>query len=174
MAFYYSRRKLKVREPEETGELNIVPYLDILMNLIMFMLMSISGLASLGILNVTAPSWRDSASVSQPNQEEEQKLLLTVLIGKDGFVVATNYAVQGQTNGPSISRKADGAYDYEKLSAQLVATKDQFPKETKVIIGAEGHVPYDVLIQTMDAVRETPGPTESRRLLFPDVTLAAM
>ena len=29
MAFHYSRRKLKPREDEETGELNIVPFLDI-------------------------------------------------------------------------------------------------------------------------------------------------
>ena len=46
MAFYFSRRKLKPREEEEMGELNIVPYLDILMNLIIFMLLSMTGLAA--------------------------------------------------------------------------------------------------------------------------------
>ena len=39
MAFFYSKRKLRAREREEGQELNIVPYLDILMNLIMFMLL---------------------------------------------------------------------------------------------------------------------------------------
>ena len=46
MAFFYSKRKLRIRGHEEGGELNIVPYLDILMNLIMFMLLSITGLAA--------------------------------------------------------------------------------------------------------------------------------
>jgi hypothetical protein len=57
MAFHFSKRKLRPKEEEETGELNIVPYLDIMMNLIMFMLLSMTGLAAFGILNVNAPSY---------------------------------------------------------------------------------------------------------------------
>jgi hypothetical protein len=57
MAFFYSKRKLRIRRPTRRAELNIVPYLDILMNLIMFMLLSITGLAAFGILNVNAPNY---------------------------------------------------------------------------------------------------------------------
>ena len=57
MAFYASRRKLRPKEHgEEGGELNIIPYLDIMMNLIMFMLLTMTALITLGVLNVTAPS----------------------------------------------------------------------------------------------------------------------
>ena len=57
MAFYFSQAQAQARRQEEGGELNIVPYLDILMNLIMFMLLSITGLAAFGILNVNAPNY---------------------------------------------------------------------------------------------------------------------
>ena len=45
----------RIREDEEVGELNIVPYLDVVVNLVMFMLLSMTGLITLGVLNVSAP-----------------------------------------------------------------------------------------------------------------------
>ena len=87
MAFYYSRRKLKPREEEETGELNIVPYLDILMNLILFMLLSINGLAAFGILNVSAPSYGPSTTAAPRDDPDPPRLVLSVLISKQGHFV---------------------------------------------------------------------------------------
>ena len=68
MAFHYSKRKLKANEEGHAGELNIVPYLDILMNLIIFMLLSMTGLAAFGILNVSAPNY--GPSVGGPAAED--------------------------------------------------------------------------------------------------------
>ena len=179
MAFFYSRRKLKVRTESEIGELNIVPYLDILMNLIMFMLLSITGLAAFGILNVSAPSYGGQSAVA-PDEGDKPKLLLSVLISKQGFYVAGAGGVLGPQTGsvnpqempPTLPKHADGTYDYAGLTAQLVGVKREFPTETKVIIGAEADIPYEVLVGTMDAVRESPPP--DRKILFPDVTLGAL
>src|SRR5690606_14795019 len=71
MAVHLSRRKLKPREPEEMGELNLVPYLDILMNLSIFMLMSITGLAAFGVLNVSAPAYGSATAGAGGAQQEE-------------------------------------------------------------------------------------------------------
>lgn len=179
MAFYFSKRKLRPKEHEELGELNIVPYLDILMNLIIFMLMSITGLVSFGILNVNAPSYGGPAAGM--GEATEQKLLLTVGISAKGFFVAATGGVLGQQGGegqpqvgegePTIPKKSDGQYDYAALSAQMVKIKEAFPLETKVIVAAQGDVQYETLVATMDACRETTGP--GRRILFPDVTLGA-
>ncbi len=171
---YYSRRKLKPREEEEAGELNIVPYLDILMNLILFMLLSITGLASFGILNVSAPSYgAPSTTVAPPESAEQNRLVLSVLISKKGhFVNSENAILGGQDGAPTIPVKADGAYDYAALNEQMVKIKGAFPSETKVIVAADADIPYDALIQTMDALRETKD--ASHRLLFPDVTLGAL
>jgi len=104
MAFFYSKRKLRPRGREEGQELNIVPYLDILMNLIMFMLLSITGLSAFGILNVNAPNYGGPAT--QITEEgEKPKLLLTVLISKKGFYVAATGGVVGQQQGPTRPRR---------------------------------------------------------------------
>ncbi|ADO72878.1 ExbD/TolR family protein [Stigmatella aurantiaca] len=170
MAFYFSRRKLKPREEEEMGELNIVPYLDILMNLIIFMLLSITGLASFGILNVSAPSYGGPSAGVQQDAGDQPKLTLSVLISRKGYFVNSENTILGDGKAPTIPLKADGSYDFEALGANMLEIKKAFPTETKVIIAADADVQYDTLIQTMDTCRETPG--SPRRLLFPDVTLA--
>lgn len=179
MAFYLSKRKLKPKEHEELGELNIVPYLDILMNLIIFMLMSITGLATFGVLNVTAPAYGAPSAGMAGASEQEEPLQLSIQIGKQGFYISSNRAILGQeapageespsARAPTIPLKADGAYDYATLNQQMLAVKDAFPKESTVILVAEPDVAYETLVQVMDAVRETPAP--NRRLLFPDVNL---
>jgi biopolymer transport protein TolR len=179
MAFYYSRRKLRPAELEEAGELNIVPYLDILMNLIIFMLLSMTGLAAFGILNVSAPTY-GGPTAGVTDTPETPKLLLTVLISKKGFYVAGAGGVLGAADpsadpaqaAPTVARRSDGEYDFKGLTAQMEKVKTAYPNETKVILGAEGDVAYEVLIHAMDAVRETGG--SKSRLLFPDVTLATM
>lgn len=177
MAFYFSRRKIKPKEEEEGGELNIVPYLDILMNLIIFMLLSMAGLATFGMLNVNAPSY-GGPSAGGPSENEKPALTLTVAIGKKGFyIAATGGVLPGESDGsgapgegaPAIPRKADGSYDYDALTAKMMEIKANFPQESKVIVAAEADTDYDSLVQTLDATRET----KDRKLLFPDVTLAS-
>jgi len=180
MAFFFSKRKLRLADVE-FGELNIVPYLDILMNLIIFMLLSMTGLAVFGILNVNAPNYGAAAAVTPDGNAP--KLLLSVLISKKGFFVAGTGAVLGEqaegqsptpgTDGaPTIPKRGDGTFDFAALNQKMIEIKKAFPNETKVIIGAEGDIPYESLIQTMDAIRETLG--KERKILFSDVTLAAM
>lgn len=175
MAFHFSRRKIKPKEEEEAGELNIVPYLDILMNLIIFMLLSLTGLATFGILNVNAPSYGVGGG---GGETDKPQLLLTVAIGKKGYyVAATGGVLPGQEGAsaapgegaPTIPLKGDGSYDYNALTAKMKEVKTAFPTESKVIIAAEADTQYEVLVGTMDATRET----VDRKLLFPDVTLAS-
>lgn len=173
MAFYFSKRKTRPKEEEESGELNIVPYLDILMNLIIFMLLSMAGLATFGMLNINPPSYGAGAGGGQ----DKPALTLTVAIGKDGFfIAATGGVLPGQTeNGvpgttaPTISRKGNGEYDFAALTEKMKEIKANFPSETKLMLAAEASTDYDTLVQTLDATRETP----DRKLLFPDVTLAS-
>ncbi len=175
MAFYFSRRKIKPREDEEGGELNIIPYLDILMNLIIFMLLSMAGLATFGMLNVNAPNYGAGAGGGGDN--DKPALNLTVAVAKGGFYIAATGGVLGQgepsaapgEGAPTIPRKADGTYDYDALTAKMMEIKTTFPTESKVIIAAEADTDYDALVSTMDATRET----ADRKLLFPDVTLAS-
>lgn len=180
MAFYPSRRKLRPRDEEDIGELNIVPYLDIMLNLIMFMLLSMSGLVSYGVLNVAAPKYAPpSAAASQNPATDDDKpaLLLTVLISEKGFYVAGTGAVlpgvdpeapqeEGTEGAPTVPKNSNGEYDYAALTARMLEIKKAFPEETKIILGADPKIPYDTLVKTMDAVREYNGQS-----LFFDVSL---
>ncbi len=170
----------RIRDEEHAGELNIVPYLDVVVNLVMFMLLSMTGLIALGVLNVSAPKLGGEASAVA--EENKPKLLLTVAIGKQGFFIAGAGGVLGQdapspdaTRPPTIPLK-DGRYDYGSLGEQMKKIKEQFPTETAVILSADPEVLYDVLIQTMDACREgsyaRPDGTSERRPLFFDVSLS--
>jgi biopolymer transport protein ExbD len=172
----------RILEEEHAGELNIVPYLDVVVNLVMFMLLSMTGLIALGVVNVSAPKiGGDTAAAAAENQP---KLLLTVAIGKAGFYVAGAGGVLGAdaatpdaTRPPTIPLR-DGRYDFAALGEQMKTIKDKFPNETAVILSADPEVVYDVLIQTMDACREAtvkkPDGSSERRPLFFDVSLSFM
>jgi biopolymer transport protein ExbD len=171
----------RIREEEHTGELNIVPYLDVVVNLVMFMLLSMTGLIALGVLNVSAPKI-GGETAGAAAAENQPKLLLTVAIAKSGFYVAGAGGVLGQdaaspdaTRPPTIPLR-DGQHDFAALTEQMKKIKDQFPNETAVILSADPEVVYDVLIQTMDACREasvtTPDGNSERRPLFFDVSLS--
>jgi len=174
-----------IRAEEVTGELNIVPYLDVVVNLVIFMLLSMTGLISLGVLNVSAP--RIGTEQVATAADTGPKLLLTVAIGRQGFYVAGAGGVLGAdaaaadtSRPPTIPLKTGKngrpEYDYAALSAELVKIKDQYPKETQVILSADPDVVYDVLIQTMDACRDVQvknaDGTSERKLLFFDVSLS--
>ena len=113
-----------------------------------------------------------TAAAVQPENAEQNKLTLSVLISKKGHFVNSENAILGEAGAPTIPLKADGSYDYEALSATMLKIKQAFPSETKVIIAADADVQYEALIATMDACREMQG--KERHLLFPDVTLGAM
>jgi len=172
----------RTHDEEHAGELNIVPYLDIVTNLVMFMLLSMTGLLAFGVVNVSAP--RISAE-AQPAGEAQPRLLLTVAISRKGFYVAGSGGVLGgasdqqavdKAQPPTVPLRPDGRYDYAALTEQMARIKDRYPNETNLVLSADEDIPYDVLIQTMDACREQRGQkadgTPERRPLFFDVSLS--
>ena len=177
MAFHFSKRKIRPKEDEDLGELNIIPYLDILMNLIIFILLSMTGLATFGILNVNAPNY--GASSGDGENPDKPPLLLTVAISPRGFYLAATGGVLPGAEGavpaapgegvPTVAKMADGSFDYAALNNKMKEVKTAFPTESKVIIAADKDIQYEVLILTMDALRET----SDHKLLFPDVTLGS-
>ncbi len=172
----------RIHAEEEFGELNIVPYLDVVVNLVMFMLLSMTGLVSLGVLNVSAPKIGAEPAAAAA-ADAGPKLLLTVAIGREGFYVAGAGGVLGAdaagatTARPPTIPLRDGKYDYDGLTAELAKIKKQYPDETQVFLSADPDTVYDVLIQTMDACRDIrvkgpDGTVIERKPLFFDVSLS--
>ena len=150
-------------------ELNVVPYLDIMVNLVLFMLVTITSFLSFTILNASIPQIApDSAQVMEEQKKEE--LMLVVRVLKDHYRV--DPSVQG---GAPIAKRElpfkDGKYDVEALHQFMMELKSRFKDEDKVLIVAEPSVNYETIIQTMDSVRETAPSLED---LFPVVTLSIL
>ena len=177
----------RVYDEEHAGELNIVPYLDIVTNLVMFMLLSMAGLISLGVVNVSAPRIGGEPPAAQAQAPDQPKLLLTVAISRKGFYIAGAGGVLGgaaeqaavdATQPPTVPLTPDGKFDYAALTGKMKLIKERYPNETNLILSADADVAYDVLIQTMDACRETrvAGPEGSldRKPLFFDVSLSIL
>lgn len=161
-------RKLKRHVEEAAGELNLVPYMDIVVNLILFLMLSSTGLVQFGVLNVSAPAIGGGGG--EPEEQKEPPLNLTIAISPKGFFVAGNgagLAAPGSSTEPSIPKKGND-YDYAALTARLVEVKSAARNETKVIITGDPGTAYEVIIGVMDASRQT-SPTD---ILFPDVMLS--
>ena len=163
----------KIREAgeaaaEEGGELNIIPYLDIVVNIIMFMLATTTFAAALGDLSVSAPTTSAGASAANPDNQPKKDLNMTVSISEKGFTLICsiakleqNYTLDKDGNLshndggiPTIPKKGKD-YDYETLTKKILEIK-KLPiaqEETKLIINANPDIIYETVVNTMDAAR---------------------
>jgi biopolymer transport protein TolR len=164
------RRLSQPREhaPDEAGgELNIVPFLDIITNVLMFVLATISVTFTATIDTYPPRAGSGARAPTTPT------LGLTVLVVPDGFSLKArggNVAPGCNDTGPGIAiPKKEGDYDYEGLKACAIKLKGaavEFKDEMGVTISANPPIPYQVVISTMDAVRKN----EAGDDLFPEVT----
>ena len=154
---------------EEAGELNLVPFMDIVTNIIIFLLASVVNQVALGNINVSVPtiSQGGASAEEQPPPPDKPPLNLTVTVGSGGFVVAASGGVL-----PVIPKLPNGQYDYAALTAKLkeIKSNPDNAEETKANFNADASTPYDVVIATLDAMRQDEA---SGKILFPDVAFAA-
>jgi biopolymer transport protein ExbD len=148
---------------EEHGEINLVPYMDIVTNIIIFLLASVVQNVTFGNVNVTSPTIASGGGAAV--EEPEHQLNLTVLAGGTGFTIG---AAGGML--PIIPKLPNGQYDYKALTVKLMEIKasPENAAETKATFNADATTPYDIVIHTLDAMRiDTAG-----KRLFPDVVFA--
>lgn len=160
-------------EAETSGELNLVPYLDILINTIIFMLATVAMATPLAHIKTSAPAQGPGPTVVAPND-----MLLTVAIGRDGFYLAGAGGVVGDGQGPTLpcakgaclsaSRARRGGYDFDGLTRLVRQVKHKHPSQRKVTITADREIPYRVVVATIDALRGT-----QKAPLLDQVTFAA-
>ena len=102
-------------------------------------------------------------------QLKENNLKLEVVIRPDAIEV-------GDRIGGLIERipNTDKGYDLKALSSIIQMLKGKFPNQTDATVLAQPNTSYDVLVQVMDAVRESQvvqGPKVTRTELFPDISI---
>lgn len=150
---------------EEGGEINLVPYLDIVTNIIIFLLASVAYNVNFGSVNVAAPKIA-GPGLAAAEEENKNPLNLTVLAGASGFTIGASGGFM-----PLIPKLANGKYDYKTLTAKLMEVKalPENAAETKATFNADATIPYEIVVETLDAMRED----SKGQLLFPDVAFSA-
>lgn len=172
----YVRKRTKHDEPdpsEVASELNIVPFLDIVVNLILFLLMTSAQVLLVAELDAHLPSLSRGRRASS-SSEEGSTLNLSVTISENGIIVSGS----GGKLAPGCERMQSGrvitvprtssGYDWAGLTTCAARVHRQFPDETQVILSADPSIEYEHIIHAMDAVR-----AEGTEPLFPDVMLSA-
>jgi biopolymer transport protein ExbD len=145
---------------EEGGELNIVPFLDIITNVLMFVLATIT--VTFTTMIETQPPRASGSSARPPTKPS---LSLNIVVIDKGFIVSAfgqriAEGCQGPGSGVAVGLKTtDGQtdYDYPSLTACAKRLKNQVPEaadETAFTLTANANIPYQVIIGTIDALRK--------------------
>ncbi len=158
------KRKAKPKEmdpADEAGELNIVPFLDIITNILMFILATITTVFT-ATISVPAPR-ASTGSNSVPDADE---INLTVKITRDGYIVGApgGFLQPGCTTVGAAAITVPmlrGEYDGEGLTRCMEAARnkpewrEQLATRRNIQVAVNGDVPYHVLVLTLDHLRET-------------------
>ena len=165
------RREEQIEAEEvEGGEINLIPYLDIVTNLMLFLLASISAGLILGQINTTLPDHvpADAMTPTDPKLNPDEKpLQLIVSATKQGMILWSISGLEGTLEAPKarVNRqqtKPDQApsYDYKVLNDALfeIAARRWKGKQRaldtyEIILQADPDIPYETIVHIMDAVR---------------------
>ena len=158
-----ARRYKYKRRKEETPGLDVTTFLNLMVVLIPFLLIS-AVFSRVTIMELSIPDSSGGTLLNQPN------LNIEVIVRKAGLEIANGNSVEA-----AIPNK-EGQYDMDLLSRILVRLKERYPEKEDATVLMEPYIEYDYLIQIMDAVRGTrvkvDGSEEARKMvLFPNISI---
>ncbi len=141
-------------DPEE-GELNLTPYLDLVINLVVFLMASMMAIGSLRLIDIEAP-----AVCSDCPDAPRRSLPLTLTLSARGALIASS-------DGSVPSELLPGPLDDARLTEALASWKQRYGLDERITVSASADLPYVELVRALDAAREDAGAP-----LFPQVSLA--
>ncbi len=134
------------------GELNIIPFLDITVNLMLFLLATTAVTLTTVEVRANLPETRPGGHGVAPQRLSVTLTERGVIIGtREGFVRSgcEGSGAGGSVAVPSIA----GALDGEALHQCAVRLRASLPEVNDVVLSADPMVPYADVIAAMDALR---------------------
>jgi biopolymer transport protein ExbD len=153
------------RRNVETAELNITAFMNLMVILVPFLLIT-AVFSRLTVLELNLPG-----SSSEPVEQQDQTFQLEIIVRQDKIEVGDrNQGLLG------IYPNTDTGYDYAALAEKLAQLKERYPTKTDASILLEQDISYDTIVQVMDTVRVTQVVEEEegridRTDLFPDISI---
>ena len=159
-----NKRRSRRRYNEEAVELNITAFLNLMVILIPFLLIT-AVFSKLAILELNLPGTKATENVSQP-----LGLNLELVIRKGSFDVQ-----EASTGFVRRFERNEGDEDWQAFSSLLVEIKALYPAEESITLLLEPGVPYKTLIKVMDRVKSTQVQNEGEQQyisLFPMISIS--
>jgi biopolymer transport protein ExbD len=158
-----TRRHRSRREREETHGPDVTTFLNLMVVLVPFLLIS-AVFSRVTIMELSVPTSAAGSASNTPN------FAIEVIVRKAGLEIANGFSVEA-----AIPKK-DDQYDMEMLTEMLMRLKAKFPEKEDATVLMEPEIEYDYLIQIMDAVRgaevQVEGSDEVEKMvLFPEISI---
>ena len=151
------KRHYKLQSKAE-AELAVTTFLNLMVVLVPFLLIT-AVFSRMTIVELSLPSATGGPAATEIGFRPE------VIVRENGIEI---------TNGTQVIAaipKTDGEYDLVKLSDYMQSLKRDYPNVDDVSVLLEPHIPYDYLIQVMDAARTAEIPDETAETGFTRVSL---
>lgn len=157
---------LRRRRKHETGDLELTTFLNVLVVLMSFLLVT-AVFSRIAIQELKLPTAAGGAAPAKP------QVTIEVIVRKRGIEIG-----DGRRIAAAMPKSGD-QYDLAALSRHLQELKSQFSDKTDATILVEPDVSYDDVIRVMDAVKTVRTPRVGRDgreeiqlvALFPDVSI---
>lgn len=145
--------------------LDVTAFINLIVVLVPFLL-STAVFTRLSVLDLSLPA----QSTGALERLSGDKLNLEIVIRADAIEVGDRIGGLIQ----SIPRTQAGRHDIAALGTLARGIKEKFPAKTDATVLPEPNVPYDVLVQVMDALRtgrQVQGTRVVEVALFPDISI---
>ena len=158
-----SRRHHYRRRTKQSMELDVTTYLNLMVVLVPFLLIT-AVFSRISIVELSLPSESGGQASDAPVFRVE------VIVREESLEIGNGTSVIAAI--PNV----DGEYDLPALSEHMIALKRQYSDVDAASVLLEPRIPYDYMIQVMDAVRsaqiEGVGDEELTRVgLFADISI---
>jgi biopolymer transport protein ExbD len=159
------KRRWRKRRKHEPAELNITAFLNLMVILVPFLLMT-AVFSRLAVLELNLP-----VGQAQASEPAESEFALEITVRGDRIEVGDR-----ATGLISAVRSTVEGYDYAELATQLRRIKQRFPEKTDATVLLEPDINYQVLVEVMDTIRmsqqtDARDGRMSRAELFPEISI---
>lgn len=137
------RPSRKFRKSKKIPKAELVPVLDAMFIMIFFIL-STGEFLKVSEIGSDLPVMR----LSMDDNPEKKKLILKVVLNPNKI------SLINEVNNTELFSSPMETDFYNALNEKVLAVKNQFPEENRVMIYPDLTIKYDILIKVLDAVRE--------------------
>lgn len=148
----FMKRRFQRPSDDETADANMLPVMNIMFLLIPALLLSME-VASMAAISVSPPQFR--ADPGKAQSEPSTELALRVRIQSEGFAIELGGGKDrphDEIAGPSIP-----SGDFAALQARAALLRES-GELARIEISAEGDIPMQTLVHTIDAVQDREQP----------------